>query len=120
MPLFSINNSDKKNTIVMQLINREREIANYEMNIEHYEALLTTLPQGEWPVLIAGYKGASIESVPVDLQTSVNDYSFRDRIKDVLSTERQELNKAIKMHEALCLQLPGEDIQALVNQALGR
>lgn len=120
MALFSINNDDKKNTIVMQLINREREIHNYEMNIEHYEALLATLPQGEWPILIAGYKGQAIESVPVDLQSTVNDYNFRDRIKDVLSTERQELNKASKMHEALCAQLSGEDIQALVNQALGR
>ena len=120
MPLYSINDSDKKNTIVMQLINREREIANYQLNIEHYEALLTTLPEGDWPMLIAGYKGASIESVPLDLQATVNDYSFRDRIKDVISTERQELNKAMKMHEALCLQLPADEIQTLVNQALGR
>lgn len=120
MPLFSINDNDKKSIIVGQILNREREVFNYQTNIEHYETLLATLPQGEWPILIAGYKGQPIESVPVDLQSTVNDYNFRDRIIDVVATERQELNKAQKMLDALCLQLPGEDIQALINQALGR
>lgn len=120
MAFYSISDSERKNSIVMQIIGREREIHGYQMNIEHYEALLTTLPQGEWPVLIAGYKGQGIESVPVDLQSTVNDYNFRDRIKEVLSTENQELNKSQKMLDALVAMLPGEDIQALVNQALGR
>lgn len=120
MAFFSITDSDKKNILVNQLINREREAHTYQVNIEHYEALLATLPQGEWPVLIAGYKGQGIEAVPVDLQETVNNYNFRDRIKDVISTEKQELNKSTKMLEAIISQLDGEDIQALVNQALGR
>ena len=120
MAFFSISDNEKKLSIVTQIISREREIHNYEMNIEHYEALLASLPQGDWPILIAGYKGQAIEAVPVDLQTTVNDYNFRDRIKDVLSTEKQELNKAQKMYEALCTMLPAEEIQTLVNQVLGR
>lgn len=122
MAFFSINDDDRKMTLVSQLISREREMHGYEMNISNYETMLASLPQGDWPVLVAGYKGQSIESVPTDLQETVNNYNFRDRIRDVISTEKQELNKSQKIYDAIVaqLQLTNEEIQALVNQVLGR
>jgi hypothetical protein len=115
---LSINDSDKKLNLVRALIGREQEIHSYDINISNYEAMLITLPTGDWPDLIASYKGVSIDLVPEDLQQNVTDYSFRDRVKALLSTEKLERSKSVRVYEALKAQIPSDELSGLVQQVL--
>ena len=113
---YTISDTDKKLNLVRALIGREQEIDSYDTNIANYEAMLTSLPTGEWPDLISSYKNTPIELVPVDLHQSVTDYSFRDRLRALLATERLERSKSVRVYEAIVAQLPSEEIPTLIQQ----
>lgn len=115
---LTINDSDKKLNLARALVGREQEIHSYDINIGNYEAMLTTLPTSEWPDLIASYKGTPIEIVPEDLHQLVTDYSFRDRVKALLATEKLERSKSVRVYEALRAQIPEAELQGLVTQVL--
>jgi len=115
---LSINDSDKKLNLARALVGREQEIHSYDINIGNYEAMLTTLPTGDWPDLIASYKGVSIDLVPEDLQQNVTDYQFRDRVKALLATEKLERSKSVRVYEALKAQIPSGELAGLVAQVV--
>ena len=115
---YTINNNDKKLNLVRALIGREQEIHSYDTNIVNYETMLVSLPEGEWPDLIASYKNTPIENVPSDLQQDVSNYSFRDRLRALLATERLERSKSVLIYEAIVAQLPAEEIPTLVAEVL--
>jgi hypothetical protein len=115
---YTINNNDKKLNLVRALIGREQEIHSYDTNIANYEAMLTSLPTGEWPDLISAYKNTPIELVPSDLHQSVTDYSFRDRLRALLATEKLERSKSVRIYEAIVAQLPAEEIPTLIAEVL--
>jgi hypothetical protein len=118
MQFYSITDEQMQATLVAALIHREREIHSYDVNITNYETILTTMPTGEWPDLIASYKGMPIENVPEDLHDNVTTYSFRDRVKGLLATEKVERSKSAKVYDAIVAQLPADQIPTLVAQAL--
>jgi hypothetical protein len=115
---YTINNNDKKLNLVRALIGREQEIHSYDTNIANYEAMLTSLPSGEWPDLIASYKNTPIELVPEDLHQSVTDYSFRDRVRSLLATEKLERSKSVRIYEAIVAQLPSDEIPTLIAEVI--
>ena len=115
---LTISDNDKKLNLTRALVGRENEIHSYDINIGNYEAILTTLPTGDWPDLIASYRNTPIELVPEDLHQSVTDYSFRDRVKALLATEKLERSKSVRVYEALRAQIPESEIQSLVQQVL--
>ena len=100
------------------LIGREQEIHSYDINIGNYEAMITSLPTGEWPDLISAYRNTPIDLVPEDLHQYVTDYSFRDRIKALLATEKLERSKSVRVYEALRSQIPSDELSGLVQQVL--
>ena len=115
---LTINDSDKKLNLTRALVAREQEIHSYDINIGNYEAMLLSLPTGEWPDLIASYKNTPIELVPEDLHQSVTDYQFRDRLKALLATEKLERSKSVRIYEALRAQVPADELPGLVSQVL--
>ena len=114
MQFYTINDSDRKKEIARNIIAREQEIHSYELNVLNYETILASLPQGEWPALIEDYKSTPIQDVPVDLHDMVNDYQFRERVRHLLSTEKHEMNKSVKVYEALLTHLTPEEIPDLI------
>jgi len=117
---YTINNNDKKLNLTRALIGREQEIHSYDTNIANYEAMLTSLPTGEWPDLILSYKNTPIELVPFDLQQSVTDYSFRDRVRALLATEKLERSKSVRVYEAIVAQIPADEISTLIAEVMAQ
>ena len=115
---LTISDNDKKINLARALVGREQEIHSYDINIGNYEVMLTSLPTGEWPDLVASYKNTPIDLVPTDLQQSVSDYSFRDRLKSLLATENFERSKSVRVYEAIKSQIPSEELSTLVAQIL--
>ena len=115
---LTISDNDKKLNLARALVGRESEIHSYDINIGNYEAMLLTLPTGDWPDLIASYKNTPIELVPEDLHQNVTDYSFRDRVKSLLATEKLERSKSVRVYEALKSQIPSDELSGLVQQVL--
>ena len=118
MQFFTINDKQKKLNLVQALIGREQEIHLYDVNIQNYETMLTSLPQDEWPAVISAYKNTAIDQVPSDLHQLVTDYSFRDRLKALLATERLERSKSVRVYEAIIAQLPETEIPSLIQEVL--
>ena len=116
---LTISDSDRKLDLVRALIGREQEIHSYDINSSNYEIMISTLPTGEWPDLIASYKNTPIELVPADLQQNVTDYQFRDRIKALLSTEKLERSKSVRVYEAIKSQIPSNELSSLIAQVIG-
>jgi hypothetical protein len=115
---YSISDNDKKLNLARALVGRENEIHSYDTNIANYEAILTSLPSGDWPDLIASYRNTPIDAVPTDLQQNVTDYQFRDRVRALLATEKLERSKSVKVYEAIVTQLPENEISTLVAQVI--
>ena len=115
---LTISDNDRKLNLVRALIGREQEIHSYDINIGNYETMISSLPTGEWPDLIASYKNTPIELVPEDLHQSVTDYQFRDRVKALLATERLERSKSVRVYEALRSQIPSGELSSLVATVL--
>jgi hypothetical protein len=117
---YTISDNDKKLNLTRALIGREQEIHSYDTNIANYEAMLTSLPTGEWPDLILSYKNTPIELVPFDLQQSVTDYSFRDRVRALLATEKLERSKSVRVYEAIVAQIPADEISTLIAEVMAQ
>ena len=117
---YTINNNDKKLNLTRALIGREQEIHSYDTNIANYETMIAALPTGEWPDLIASYKSTPIENVPSDLQQDVSNYSFRDRLRALLATERLERSKSVLIYEAIVAQLPADEIAGLIAEVMAQ
>lgn len=115
---LTISDNDRKLSLARALVGREQEIHSYDINIGNYEAILLTLPTGDWPDLISAYRNTPIEMVPEDLHQLVTDYSFRDRVKALLATEKLERSKSVRVYEAIKAQIPADEISGLVAQVI--
>lgn len=119
--MYTVSNLDRLNTIADNIIMREIEISSYDLNISNYNALLSTLPQGDWLPEIEQYKGVTdLDLVPDEYDDMVNEYNFRDRIRSVLKTEKRERMKSYQLYLALLAQLPEESKEQLIADAVTR
>lgn len=102
-------------------VHREQEIYQYQVNIDNYTLMLAKLPQGEWPAKIAKYKGMDPHSaeVPDSAVDLVTKYSYRDRLRQLLRSEKIEQSKSQLVLDALLAQLPTDQKDALLAAAKG-
>ena len=119
---MTINPQDTINTLALNVVHREREVHQYQINIDNYTAMLAAMPQGDAPAEILQYMSTKTEELPFDvpLETvqAVADYQYRDRIRYLIRTEAIEQNKAKQVLNALKVQIPADQLDALVAEAL--
>ena len=119
---MTINPQDTINTLALNVVHREREVHQYQINIDNYTAMLAAMPQGEPPAEILQYMSTKTEELPFDvpLETvqAVADYQYRDSSRYLVRTEGIEQGKAKAVLNALKAQIPADQLDALVAEAL--
>jgi len=114
---FTIKETDNLDTIAENIVHREREVYQYDLNIENYEALLLALPSEDWPEHLVQYKGLSADKIPDEYDETCNLLNYRDRVRGLLKTEKQELAKAESVLNVLLEKIPENDRVAAVQAA---
>lgn len=88
---------------------REKEVYNYQVNIDNYTVMLTGLPTTDWPENLAQYRNTLTENLPWDLSdddiNTVTQLQYRDRLRTLVRTEKVEQNKARLVLESLKAQI---------------
>lgn len=112
-----ITDQEKLNNLVLHSYHREIEIQGYQVNIDNYTLMLSTLPSDDWPEDIASYRNSTMEDLPHSLTDeqvqSFTDYQYRDRLRNLLRTEKAEQSKSIRLLDAMKAQI-GSDYVSLV------
>jgi hypothetical protein len=119
---MTINAQDTINSLALNVVHREREVHQYQINIDNYTTMLAALPQGEPPAEILQYMSTKTEELPfsvsLDVMQQIADYQYRDRISYLIRTELIEQSKAKRVLDALKAQIPADQLDALVAEAL--
>ena len=119
---LTITNQDTIDTLALNVVHREREVHQYQINIDNYTAMLAALPQGDVPTEIVPYMDTPTEELPtfIPLETIqlIADYQCRKRITYLIRTEAIEQGKAKRVLDALKAQIPADQLDALVTEAL--
>lgn len=120
MPFYTISDEQKYSSIADQILMREQEIFNYDMNITNYTTMLTTMPQDDWSAELAPYQNATLDQVPDHLDDIVIQYQFRDRVRYLIKTEKAERAKSNAVYTALLALLPADRKDELMAAAVER
>lgn len=120
MTFYTINQQRHLDTLAEAVVHREQEIFQYDINIANYETMLAALPQDDWPAELVQYQRSTPDQIPDDLDATVADYQYRDRLRFLLKTERIERGKSFRVYEALVAQLPEEQRETLIMAAHAR
>jgi hypothetical protein len=79
--------------------------------------MLAVLPTDTWAEELLQYKDAAIDRLPDslddDIINTISEYQYRDKIKNLLRTEKVEQSKAVRVRDALKSQI-GSDYDALL------
>jgi hypothetical protein len=59
---MTINPQDTINTLALNVVHREREVHQYQINIDNYTAMLAAMPQGEPPAEILQYLSTKLKN----------------------------------------------------------
>lgn len=112
-----ITTQEHLNNLVVAAFHREMEVYQYQINIDNYGVMIAALPQGEWPSDLLAYKNATTEALPESLDDVtiglIADYQYRDKIRNLLRSEKVEQRKASRVRDALKSQI-GADYDALI------
>jgi hypothetical protein len=112
-----ITTQEHLNNLVVAAFHREMEVYQYQINVDNYGVMLAALPQGDWPSNLVNYKGTTTESLPESLDDSdvglIADYQYRDKIRNLLRSEKVEQSKASRVRDALKSQI-GAEYDALI------
>jgi hypothetical protein len=117
---YSVSNTAKYPILADNAVMREQEIMAYDINITNYTAMLESMPQDEWPEHLAQYKEATLDLVPDEFDDIVSQYQYRDRLRYLLKTEKAERAKSFRVYEALLAQLPADQRDTLMAEAIAR
>ena len=121
MTYMTVTTQDTLTTLADNVVHREREVHQYQINIDNYTVMLTALPQDDWPTDIAQYKTTLTEnipySVPMETVQLIADYQYRDRLSYLLRTENIEQSKTKRVLEALKAQIPADQLAQMVADA---
>ncbi len=117
---YSVSNTAKYPVLADNAVMREQEIMAYDINITNYTAMLASMPDDEWPAHLAQYKDATLDLVPDEYDDIVSRYQYRDRIRYLLKTEKAERAKSFLVYEALLAQLPADQRDTLMAEAIAR
>jgi hypothetical protein len=112
-----VTNQEHLNNLVVAAFHREMEIYQYQINVDNYVVMLASLPQDSWTDDLLPYKDAAIDKLPESLDdatvNTISEYQYRDRIRNLLRTEKVEQSKAIRVRDALKVQI-GSDYDSLL------
>jgi hypothetical protein len=112
-----ITTQEHLNNLVVAAFHREMEVYQYQINVDNYGVMLAALPQDDWPSALLPYKNATTDSLPEDLDDAsvalIADYQYRDKIRNLLRSEKVEQSKASRVRDALKSQI-GTDYDALI------
>lgn len=121
MTYITITVDDTLSTLATNVVHREREVHQYQINIDNYTTMLSALPSGEWPESIAQYKNIPSDAIPFNVSLEIvqlaADYQYRDRISQLLRSENIEQNKSKRVLEALKAQIPSDQLNNLIATA---
>jgi hypothetical protein len=121
---LTITPQDTSDALATNVVHREREFHQYQINIDNYTTMLAALPQGDVPSDIAPYIDTPTEDLPafIPLETiqAISDYQWRKRISLLIRTEAIEQNKVKRVLDALKAQIPADQLDALVAAALAK
>jgi hypothetical protein len=117
---YSVNNEDKYKILADNAVMREKEVMAYDINIANYTAMVAGLPEGDWPAELVQYKTATLDLVPDELDDIVSQYQYRDRLRYLIKTEKAERSKSFRVYEALLAQLPEDQRDTLMAEAIAR
>lgn len=119
---ITVTQQDTFSALALNVIHREREINQYQINIDNYTHILDVLPKGLIPENIVPYMGVPPESLPNDVSLEfileVNNYQYRERISTLIRTESIEQAKSKYILESLKAQIPADQLDGLVAEAL--
>ena len=119
---LTITDQDTINSLAINIVHREREVHQYQINIDNYTTMLAALPQGEPPAEILQYMSTKPEDIPFDVSLEivqlVADYQYRDRILYLIRTENIEQSKSKRILQSMKAQIPADQLDALVANAL--
>jgi len=112
-----ITTQEHLNNLIVAAFHREMEVYQYQINVDNYAVMLAALPQGDWPTNLLTYKNSTTEALPESLDgamvASIADYQYRDKIRNLLRSEKVEQGKASRVRDALKAQI-GADYDALI------
>jgi len=112
-----ITTQEHLNNLVVAAFHREMEVYQYQINVDNYGVMLAALPQGDWPSNLINYKNSTTDALPESLDeamvASIADYQYRDKIRNLLRSEKVEQSKAARVRDALKSQI-GADYDALI------
>jgi hypothetical protein len=118
---MTVTTQDTLTTLADNVVHREREVHQYQINIDNYTVMLAALPQDDWPADIVQYKNTLTEnipySVPMETVQLIADYQYRDRLSYLLRTENIEQSKTKRVLEALKAQIPADQLAQMVADA---
>jgi hypothetical protein len=119
--LLTITEQDTINTLAVNAVHREREVHQYQINIDNYNQMLSVLPQDTVPVELAPYLNTQTDDLPIEMDIEtvmlISQYQYRDRLKKLLRTENIEQSKAKAILDSLRAQLPAETRDQLILDA---
>ena len=112
-----VTNQEHLNNLVAAAFHREMEVYQYQINIDNYGVMLAALPQDNWPDNLVQYKEAAIDKLPESLDDdavlTISEHQYRDRIRNLLRTEKVEQSKASRVRDALKVQI-GSDYDSFL------
>jgi len=112
-----VTDQEHLNNLIVAAFGREMEIYQYQINVDNYAVMLAALPQESWPDDLVQYKEAAIDKLPESLDDdavlTISEHQYRDRIRNLLRTEKVEQSKATRVRDALKAQI-GTDYDTLV------
>jgi hypothetical protein len=113
-----ITNQEHLNNLIVAAFHREMEIYQYQINVDNYTVMLAALPQDSWSDDLVQYKEAAIDKLPESLDDDtvlvISEHQYRDRIRNLLRTEKVEQSKAARVRDALKVQI-GTDYDAYIS-----
>lgn len=102
-----ITADEKEDMKLTAILHREKELFEYQSNIDSYAEQLKTLPAGDWPENLVQYKKHGHDSqkiaehVPVELVPIVSDYAFRDYALFVKTGNELEQKRSKLIYEGI-------------------
>lgn len=118
MNFLSINPNNSLQVLVDSFIYREREIYQYQLNIDNYTNILASLPLGEIPTEILPYISMETSDLPdflpIETILLISSYKHRATTAYLIRTEHIEQAKSKQMLESLRSQIPADQLASLV------
>ena len=121
MTLLTITQQDTTNALATNAVHREREVHQYQINIDNYVQMLSTMPTTDIPANLATYISTQPDDLPLDMSIEdvmlISQYQYKERLTKLLRTEKIEQSKAKAVLDSLKAQLPADTRDQLILDA---